>query len=308
MMMVQILAANGRIPRAQKVARLRELLEAKNITQMPCVYDGFTARMVEEMGFDLTFMTGFGVSATYGLPDAGLTSSAEMIRSAEIIANSLKRIPCIGDGDTGFGNPANVKRTVIKYVQAGMSGIMIEDQVMPKRCGHTKGKEVVDREEAYRRIRAAVEARDELGEDIVILARTDARQTHSLDEAIQRCKEFRRLGADWTFLEAPQSEQEMTRYCNEVDGPKMVNCLEFGKTPILHRARLEEMGFSVAAYPLTLLSAGAKAMKESLHRLLRQHNEGSTETTEDLDLILSFDELCDRVGFNEYYATLDTLE
>jgi 2-methylisocitrate lyase-like PEP mutase family enzyme len=309
-MLMVVLPVTGkqRIPRAQKVARLRELLESKNMTQMPCVYDGFTARMVEDMGFDLTFMTGFGVSATYGLPDAGLASAAEMFRSAEIIANSLDKIPCIGDGDTGFGNPANVKRTVIKYAQAGMSGIMIEDQVMPKRCGHTKGKEVVDREEAYRRIRSAVEAREEMGEDIVILARTDARQTHSLDEAIERCREFRKLGADWTFLEAPQSEEEMIRYCQEVDGPKMVNCLEFGKTPILHRARLEEMGFSVAAYPLTLLSSAAKAMKESLHRLLRQHNEGSTETTEDLDLILSFDELCDRVGFNEYYEDLEKLE
>ena len=128
---------------------------------MPCCYDGLTARLVENAGFELTFMTGFGVSATFGVPDAGLLGAQEMFQSAATICNSLQNIPCIGDGDTGYGNPMNVKRTVMKYVQAGMAGIMIEDQVMPKRCGHTKGKQVVDRDEAYRRVKAACDARDE---------------------------------------------------------------------------------------------------------------------------------------------------
>jgi 2-methylisocitrate lyase-like PEP mutase family enzyme len=293
-----------RISRADKVVRLRELLNDKNLTTMPCVYDGFSARMVEDMGFELTFMTGYGVSATYGTPDAGLIGMAEMVHNAEVICGALNHIPCIGDGDTGYGNAMNVKRTVMKYAQAGLSGIMIEDQVMPKKCGHTRGKSVVDREEAASRIKAAVEARREMGEDIVILARTDARQTHSLDEAIERCKLFRELGADWTFLEAPQSEEEMERYCREVNGPKMGNCLEFGKTPIVAKTRLEAMGFSVAAYPLTLLSAAGKAMKKALSVLLEQE-KGGQETTENLDIILPFEELCDRVGFNQYWEEMD---
>eukprot|EP01041_Mallomonas_annulata_P005422 gene5422-10861_t len=229
--------------RLEKVADLRRMLNDENeLILMPCCYDGFTARLVEGAGFNLTFMTGFGVSAIHGTPDAGVISAGEMASAASIVCGALRNIPCIGDGDTGHGNPINVKRTVQKYAQAGLSGIMIEDQLSPKRCGHTKGKIVVEREEAYQRIQAAVDARNE-GSDMVILARTDARQTHSLEEAIERCKMFRKLGADWTFLEAPQSEEEMEIYCKE---------------------RLKEIGFRVAAYPLTLLSASAKAMQASL--------------------------------------------
>lgn len=174
--------------------RLRSLLtRGEGLLLMPCCYDGLTARLVEQAGFELTFMTGFGVSASNGLPDTGLVSAAEMSRAAESICENLQHIPCIGDGDTGFGNPANVKRTVAKYAQMGLSGIMLEDQVSPKRCGHTKGKQVVGRDEAAARIRAAVDARNE-GADIVILARTDARATLGLDEAIARCNMFLELG------------------------------------------------------------------------------------------------------------------
>jgi len=253
--------------------------------------------MVEGLGFNLTFMTGFGVSASLGLPDTGLISVNEMANSGSIICSALQRIPCIGDGDTGYGNPVNVRRTVLKYAQVGLSGIMIEDQVSPKRCGHTKGKLVVEREEAYRRIKAAVDARDEGGRDIVILARTDARATHSLEEAIERCKMFRKLGADWTFLEAPLTVDEMETYCREVDGPKLANMIEFGKTPVLSPRELHAMGYSVAAYPITLLSAGARAMKDALQAL----KEGrSTE-----EGILPFAEVQQLVGFEEYYTQLD---
>ena len=138
---------------------------------MPCCYDGLTARLVESAGFELTFMTGFGVSATLGIPDTGLVNQDEMVRAASTIVQSLRSIPCIGDGDTGFGNEANVIRTVKRYQQAGLAGIMIEDQLSPKRCGHTDGKQVVSRVEAVNRIKAAVHARDS-GSDIVILARS----------------------------------------------------------------------------------------------------------------------------------------
>lgn len=257
---------------------------------------------MEQAGFELAFMTGFGVSAAAGLPDLGLLSMAEMVGAAEVICENLKAIPCIGDGDTGYGNVANVQRTVAKYSQAGLAGIMIEDQVAPKRCGHTKGKQVVSREEAGARIRAAVEAREALrggndGRDIVILARTDARATLGLEEAIERCRLFMELGADWTFLEAPQSEAEMRRYCNEVPGPKLANMLEFGATPILSPAQLGEMGYTVAAYPLTLLSASTRAMQRALMRL----KEGQPTD----DLLLPFTELQSVLGFPEYYDTVE---
>ena len=280
---------------AEKVARLRQLLNGPVLTVMPCCYDGITSRLVEDAGFELTFMTGFGVSAAAGLPDTGLVTQDEMVRAAQVICSSTS-IPCIGDGDTGFGgNEMNIKRTVQRYAASGLAGIMIEDQVLPKRCGHTEGKEVVGREEAYRRVRAAVDARNE-GQDIVILARTDARATLGLDEAIERCRVFRELGADWTFLEAPQSLEEMARYCQAVSGPKLANMLEGGKTPIRPPSELQALGFSVAAYPLTLLSASMKIMKTVL---------GLIKTGTNTDHLLTpFQELQQDVGFVEYDAAL----
>lgn len=283
-----------------RVKALRSMLSSKTITLMPCCYDGLTARLVEQAGFDLTFMTGFGVSASHGYPDVGLLTATEMWERGSVINNVLERIPCIGDGDTGYGNPMNIKRTIKKYSEMGFAGIMIEDQVSPKRCGHTKGKDIVNNEEAYNRIKAAVEAREELkkiGKDIVILARTDARQINGLDDAIERCKMFRKLGADWTFLEAPQTVDEMKRYCREVDGPKLANMLEFGKTPILPPAQLQEMGYTVAAYPLTLLSAATKTMELVLMKIKQGQ---STE-----DMLVSFDHLLNTLGFNEYNKQMD---
>ncbi|CBJ25471.1 carboxyvinyl-carboxyphosphonate phosphorylmutase [Ectocarpus siliculosus] len=276
--------------------KLRDLLSRPEILTMPCCYDGLTARLVEDAGFPLTFMTGFGVSGAHGLPDTQLLSYAEMLASATNICATLRDIPCIGDGDTGYGNSVNVKRTVKGYAQVGMAGIMIEDQVAPKRCGHTKGKTVVGREEAYSRVRAACDARDE-GADILIMARTDARAGLGLEEALERCKEFRKIGADITFLEAPQSEEEMRRYCQEVDGPKLANMLEFGKTPILPPVELEKMGYAIAAYPLSLLSASIKAMNSTLERL---------KAGEPLDdLLEGFEEVQRVVGFRDYDSTAE---
>jgi 2-methylisocitrate lyase-like PEP mutase family enzyme len=184
-----------------------------------------------------------------------------------------------------------VKRTVQGYARAGFACIMLEDQVAPKRCGHTEGKAVVGRDEALMRIRAAVDARDE-GEDILIMARTDAR-IDSLDEAIARCRQFREIGADITFLEAPTSETEMRRYCGEVDGPKMANLIEGGKTPLLPPAHLEEIGYAIAVYPLTLLNVSIRAMRSALTDLRNGRRA---------DAAMEFDELKQAVGFPEYYA------
>ena len=236
---------------------------------MPCCFDALSARMIERAGFSLSFMSGFAVSATrLASPDTGLISYGEMVDQGRTICEAVD-LPVIGDGDTGYGNSMNVRRTVEGYARAGFASVMIEDQLAPKRCGHTRGKEVVERAEAMRRIRAAVDAR-ESGADVLIMARTDARAGHGLDEALERCRAFADLGADILFLEAPQSEAEMERLCRELPSlPKMANIVEDGDTPALAPARLEEIGFKIAAYPLTLLSVAAKAMEDALESLAK---------------------------------------
>jgi 2-methylisocitrate lyase-like PEP mutase family enzyme len=203
-------------------------------------------------------------------------------------------IPVIGDADTGYGNPLNVKRTVAGYAAAGFACAMIEDQRAPKRCGHTRGKQVVDREEAFDRIRAAVEARDE-GADILVMARTDARAEHGLDEALGRMRTFSELGADILFVEAPESEQEMLRVCGEVPGHHMANMVDGGASPIVPPKRLEEIGFKIAAYPVALLGAAVGAMIDALDAIGRG---------EPLAPGLDFSQLRRIVGFDDYDAAL----
>lgn len=238
------------------------------------------------------------MSASRGYPDVQLVSFGEMIDSATTVAAALRRgTPCIADGDTGYGNAVNVKRTVRGFALVGMAGVMIEDQVAPKRCGHTRVSAVVDRAQAVARIRAACDARDEVAELTgaapVVVARTDANAVHGFDEAVLRCLAFREAGADVTFLEAPRSIGEMEQYCAQVDGPKLANMLEGGRTPILPPADLEDLGYSLAAYPLTLLSTMTAAATAALEDL-RQGRPvaGLTE----------FPRLCEQVGFEEYWA------
>src|SRR5688572_30131418 len=196
--------------------RLRALLARPGLLIMPGCHDAMSARLVDEAGFALGFMSGFAVSADrLAMPDTGLISYGELVEQGQNICRAAPNTPFIGDGDTGFGSAQNIKRTVQGYARAGFAGIMLEDQVAPKRCGHTEGKSVVGRDEALTRIQAAVDAR-EAGADILIMARTDAR-VESLDEAITRCRMFREIGADITFLEAPTGELEMRRYCTDVD-------------------------------------------------------------------------------------------
>lgn len=282
--------------------QLRALLAGEACLVMPCCFDALSARLVERAGFPLTFMSGFSVAAARAaLPDTGLLSVSEMLDQGRSICDAV-RIPVIGDGDTGHGNAANVQRTMHQYARAGFAGIMLEDQLAPKRCGHTGVKEVVGREEALGRIRAAVEARAD-GADLVIVARTDARSalaaSHgdaaALDEAIWRLQAFAELGADVLFLEAPRSEAEMRRCCAEVPGWRMANMLEGGITPLLSPEVLGEMGFRLAAYPLTLLSCAAAAMQDALAQLAA----GRTP-----ERMLTFPELRQLVGFDQYDALL----
>jgi 2-methylisocitrate lyase-like PEP mutase family enzyme len=274
--------------------RLRQLLAQPEILVMPGCHDTLSAKLIEEAGFPAGFMSGFAVSAVrLGLPDTGLISYGELLEQGRNMCGAVS-IPLFGDGDTGFGNALNIKRTVQGYARAGFACIMLEDQVAPKRCGHTKGKVVASRDEAAMRIRAAVDARNE-GEDILIMARTDARAPEGLDEAIARCRQFRELGADITFLEAPESVEEMRRYCAEVDGPKMANMIEHGKTPVLPPAELAAIGYKIAVYPLTQLSVAIKAMRAALQAIKAG---GKPE-------VMDFEDLKTAVGFPEYYAAED---
>ena len=278
-------------PAESPAERLRRRLHQPGILVMPGCHDAMSARLIQEAGFEIGFMSGFAVSAArLGMPDTGLISYGELVDQGTNICRAVT-IPMIGDGDTGFGSAQNVKRTVQGYARAGFACIMLEDQVAPKRCGHTEGKAVVGRDEALMRIRAAVDARNE-GEGILIMARTDAR-IDSLDEAIARCRQFREIGADITFLEAPISETEMRRYCSEVDGPKMANLIEGGKTPLLPPARLDESGYAIAVYPLTLLNVSIRAMRSALTELRNGRRAAAA---------MEFDELKQAVGFPDYYA------
>ncbi len=281
---------------AGPAASLRELLARPQLTVMPCCFDGLSARLIEQAGFAATFMSGFAVSAArLGLPDTGLISYGEMLDTGRAIC-AATTIPVIGDGDTGYGNAVNVKRTVKGYAQAGFAAVMIEDQVWPKRCGHTRGKAVVERAEAVARIRAACDARDELrdaGGDILILARSDARGTDGLDEGLRRVEAFTAAGADILFMGAPRSEAEMRAFCRATERPTLANLLEQGETPVLPPAELQEIGFKLAAYPLTLLSAAMQAMQEALAAFKAGRHPQN---------LLDWDSLRDVVGFNAYYA------
>ena len=275
--------------------QLRELLSQDTLHVMPCCFDALSARLIEQQGFGMTFMSGFAASASrIGAPDLGLMSYGEVLDQVRNICDAT-RLPVLADGDTGYGNAMNVRRTVRGFSRAGCAAVMIEDQLSPKRCGHTPGKEVVGREEAFDRVRAAVDAR-EAGDDILILARTDARHQHGLSEAIQRAERFYELGADILFVEAPANESEMRQICEALPGHKMANILEGGLTPDLSPDELQDIGFSIAAYPLTLMAAAMQAMVAALTAL----REGKSGNDRD-NLLMSFTEVRRRIGFDDYY-------
>ncbi|KAK8948039.1 hypothetical protein KSP40_PGU013478 [Platanthera guangdongensis] len=242
---------------------LRRLLESPGIHQGPVCHDALSAKLVERAGFPLCFMGGFAVSsAQLGLPDVGLISYGEMVDHGCRITQAVS-IPVIGDGDNGYGNHMNVKRTVKGFIRAGFAGILLEDQLSPKACGHTRGRKVVSREEAVMRIKAAIDARKESGSDIVILARTDSRQAVSLEEALWRSKAFADAGADAIFVDALASRDEMKAFCQISPlVPKMANMLEGGgKTPILSPSELQEIGYKLVGYPLSLIGVSIRAME-----------------------------------------------
>lgn len=278
--------------RKSQTEKLRKLLIAKEFIPVPSCFDTLSAKLIEQANFDVTFMSGFAASASrIGSPDLGLMTFSEVFDQANNICNAIN-IPMIVDGDTGYGNAMNVRRTLKECAKAGCAGILIEDQLAPKRCGHTPGKDVVGRNEAFDRIRAANDMRNE-GYDILIMARTDANHTHGLNEAIERAQKFFDLGADILFVEAPKNKNEMITICNEVPGHKIANIVEGGITPNLPMRELSDIGYKMAVYPLTVMSSAMKAMIKSLDLLMKDEDRS--------DLLIDFKDLRKRVGFDDYY-------
>lgn len=271
--------------------KLRELIERPGITMVPGAYDAFSARLIEAVGFDAVYMTGFGTAAsTLGYPDIGLLTLTDMVTNVKHIADAVT-IPVIADADTGYGNHLNVIRTVEEYEKAGSAAIQIEDQISPKRCGHMEGHKLVSPGEMVAKIRAAVKARKD--KDMVIIARTDAISAEGFKEAIRRANIYREEGADVLFVEAPTDMDQLERIPGLVKGPTLVNIAP--KTPYLHIKRYENMGYALAIYPAISITTVYAAVRDKLVELKsRGINEDGGHGG------VPFDELVDFLGLSQY--------
>jgi 2,3-dimethylmalate lyase len=256
----------GQLRGGRSSTTLRSLLLRERPLLAPGCYDALSARLVEDAGFSAAYMTGFG--STAGLlarPDVGLLTMSEMVDNARRIVEAID-IPLIADADTGYGNPVNVVRTVSEYERAGVAAIHLEDQVMPKKCGHMEGKQVIPAREMVEKVRAAVDARR--SRDFLIIARTDAAAGEGLEAAIERGHLYHEAGADLLFIEAPRSEDEIATVAETFRGvPLLFNYAEGGKTPPLDLQRLAELGFAVVIFPLSTLLAATGAMRAVLERI-----------------------------------------
>jgi 2-methylisocitrate lyase-like PEP mutase family enzyme len=250
---------------------LRARIKAPGLITAPGVYDMISARIADRMGFSALYMTGFGAVASYlGLPDAGLATYTDMVGRVNQIC-TITHTPLIADADTGYGGLLNVAHTMRGYIKAGAAAVQFEDQEFPKKCGHTPGRRVIACEEMVKKIRVAVEARG--GDDALIIARTDARTAHGLDEALRRADAYARAGADILFVESPESEHEMEQICARCELPLMANMVEGGRTPVLSAQRLEQLGYKIAIFPATGFLAAGSAL-ESVYRTFKR--EGSS--------------------------------
>ena len=279
---------------ATSMARiLREKLHQNKLIMAPGAYDGISARLVEEAGFPALYLTGAGVaSSRLGMPDIGLLTLPEMMDTAKNIVNSVN-IPVICDIDTGYGNALNLMRAVRESLRTGLAAVQIEDQITPKRCGHISGKQLVDREEMVKKIRAAVRERGE--NELVLIARTDAIAVHGFEDAIDRGRAYVEAGADVLFVEAPTTVEQMRSICCEFKGvPLLVNIVEGGgKTPCLSARELQEMGYRMAIYPVAAWVSAIKAIRDTLAVLKA---EGTTFGR--ADQMVSFKDMFELVGLS----------
>lgn len=247
---------------------LRKLLcDNSSPLVVPGVYDAIGARIAQKVGFEAMFQTGYGTSATLlGMPDYGFIGPTETVENARRICRAVS-VPVIVDADTGYGNPLSVWKLVKDLESAGASGIFLEDQKWPKRCGHMSGKEVIPKEEYTEKLQAALDARK--NKDFIIVARTDARAPEGLDSAIERGKQYRKIGADAIFVEAPKSVVEMKKIGRSIKAPLVANMIEGGATPLLSTQKLHKLGFKLILYPLSILFANAFASLQVLRELRR---------------------------------------
>ena len=275
-----------------KARVLREKLAKGEFILAPGIYDGISARVADRMGFPALYMTGYGATASMlGLPDAGLATYSDMVGRAEMICSVIDT-PLIADADTGYGGLLNVQRTVRGYEAAGAVAIQLEDQEFPKKCGHMLGRRVVPIDDMVDKIKVAVASRDSA--DFLIIARTDARTTLGLDEALRRADAYAKAGADILFVESPESLEEMRTIGRSFDRPLMANMVEGGRTPLADRKTLEEVGYSIAIFPgLGFLAAGA-----ALHKVYSYLKEHGSSVGGDTPLY-KFAEFSDLMGFRE---------
>jgi methylisocitrate lyase len=255
----------------RKTTLFKKLVLDDEILILPGAFDALSAKIVEQVGFKAVTLGGYPASASLlAKPDVSLLTLTEMVDLARYIVEAVD-IPLFVDGDTGHGNVTNVTRTVKLFENAGVAGLFIEDQVFPKRCGHMEGKRVIATEDMIAKIKAAVDAR--MDNDLVLMARTDALAVYGIDEAIERGNRFAEAGADIIFIEAPPSVEDMRRVCREVKAPTSANMVEGGKTPMLTAKELQDIGYSIATFPLSTLYAAAWGVTAAMREL---YTKGTT--------------------------------
>jgi len=276
-------------------ATLREQVTDDEITVLPGAFDALSARLAQRAGFPAVFTSGFSIAATaLGVPDLGLLTMAENVERCRHIAGAID-VPLVADMDTGYGNALNVRRTVGECMDAGVAGAILEDQEWPKRCGHMDEKRVVPAEEHARRVRAAADVRAERDGDFLIIGRTDAREPHGLEAAIERGRAYREAGADVVFVEAPESREELERVAGAFDAPTFANVIEGGKTPSLPAGELDDIGFDVVVYPLSGLFAVSRALEDTYGTL----REEGTASGVDGHGFAAFEEIIDAESYRE---------
>lgn len=279
----------------EKADQIRHFLKQRGQLIMPGIYDALSAKIASRAGFEVIFITGYSLAATLlGEPDFGLLTQSEVVAAAQRIC-SVVDTPVIVDADTGYGNALNVVRTVHDLRRAGAAGMFLEDQVWPKRCGHMKGKQVIPLDEYLKKLKAAIEAKEQ--SRFFIVARTDSRQSIGLSEAIKRGIAFKEAGADAVFIEAPESKEEMQEIARQVPGPLVANMLERGVTPLMGPQELKDVGFQLIVWPLAPIYGIAQTLTEIYGTLRR---EGSTLPI--LDRLMPFDQFNEIVGLEEKYA------
>ena len=290
---------------ASKRRAFAERLKQKKLIVAPGVFDGISAKIADRMGFECLYMTGYGVVASHlGLPDAGIATYTEMSgRVAQL--SSITQTPLVADGDTGYGGLLNVRHTVRGYEAAGACAIQLEDQEFPKKCGHMLGRRVIAREDMAAKIKVAAESRS--SKDFLIIARTDARTTLGLDEALRRAETYLRAGADLLFVESPESVEEMQRIGKAFDVPLVANMVEGGRTPVLTAAELEEIGYRFAIFPAVGFLAMGAALERAYSGLKRDGSSTALDVPlypfKDFSALMGFDDVSE---FDKNYADAAT--